>query len=170
MSWPFFNDFAHIPWEDTPNFPKPHKERNSFIHCWWNIRGIFQNYVGEISEFCSLGCFCWLGSYWSPTTRSIRFEISHSTVEIEDLNCNAVRITRKLPPVYFLCGTFCQYFVPLDFCGVTNIGGFSVAFSNCQVSSGLCLSGHRNLECATEPKFLTAWHLKRSCGPETTRK
>ena len=28
------NDFAHIPSEDTPNFPKPHKERNSFIHSW----------------------------------------------------------------------------------------------------------------------------------------
>ena len=27
---PNFNDFAHIPWEDTPNFPKHPKERKSF--------------------------------------------------------------------------------------------------------------------------------------------
>ena len=44
----FYNDFAHIPWEDTPNFPKPPKRKNSFINCWWNIRGTFQGYVGEI--------------------------------------------------------------------------------------------------------------------------
>ena len=30
--------------------PNPHKERNSFINCWWNFRGIFQGYVGEILE------------------------------------------------------------------------------------------------------------------------
>ncbi len=30
--------------------PNPHKERNSFINCWWNLRGIFQGYVGEILE------------------------------------------------------------------------------------------------------------------------
>ena len=39
------------PWEDTPDFPfHTHKERNSFINCWWNVRGIFQGYVGEILE------------------------------------------------------------------------------------------------------------------------
>ena len=43
-----FNDFAHIPWEDSTNFPKPPKRKNSFINCWWNIRGTFQGYVGEI--------------------------------------------------------------------------------------------------------------------------
>ena len=32
--------------------PKPHKERKSFINCWWNIRGIFQGYVGGILERC----------------------------------------------------------------------------------------------------------------------
>ena len=48
--FPSFNDFAHIPWEDTPNFPKPPKRKNSFINCWWNIRGTFQGYVGEILE------------------------------------------------------------------------------------------------------------------------
>ena len=31
--------------------PNPHKERNSFINCWWNFRGIFQGYVGEILEY-----------------------------------------------------------------------------------------------------------------------
>ena len=30
--------------------PNPHKERNSFINCWWNVLGIFQGYVGEIFE------------------------------------------------------------------------------------------------------------------------
>ena len=31
------------PWEDTSNFPfHAHKERNSFINCWWNVRGILQ--------------------------------------------------------------------------------------------------------------------------------
>ena len=39
------------PWEDTPNFPfHPHNEGNSFINCWWNVRGIFQGYVGEILD------------------------------------------------------------------------------------------------------------------------
>ena len=36
------NDFAHIPYENTPNFPKP-PQRKKF-------RGIFQGYVGEILE------------------------------------------------------------------------------------------------------------------------
>ena len=44
------NDFAHIPWEDTPDPPKPWKERNSFRNCWWRIPGIFQGYVGKILE------------------------------------------------------------------------------------------------------------------------
>ena len=44
------NDFAHIPWEDTPNFPKPPKRKNFFINLWWNIRGTFQGYVGEILD------------------------------------------------------------------------------------------------------------------------
>ena len=35
--------------------PKPHKERNSFINCWWNIRGIFQGYVGGILNWSILG-------------------------------------------------------------------------------------------------------------------
>ena len=35
----------------------PHKERNSFINCWWNIRGIFQGYVGGILESICLS-FC----------------------------------------------------------------------------------------------------------------
>ena len=49
-----FNDLAHIPWEDTPNFPKPHRfERHSFIH--WNgenIRGAHlpEGAVGEICQ------------------------------------------------------------------------------------------------------------------------
>ena len=30
--------------------PNPHEERNSFINCWWNIRGIFQGYVGGILD------------------------------------------------------------------------------------------------------------------------
>ncbi len=30
--------------------PNPHKERNSFINCWWNFQGIFQGYVGEILD------------------------------------------------------------------------------------------------------------------------
>ena len=42
------NDFAHIPGEDTPNFPKPPKRKNSFINSWWNIWGTFQGYVGEM--------------------------------------------------------------------------------------------------------------------------
>ena len=45
-----FNDCAHIPWEDSTNFPKPPKRKNSFINLWWNIRGTFQGYVGEILE------------------------------------------------------------------------------------------------------------------------
>ena len=48
------NDFAHIPWEDTPNFPKPPKRKNSFINCWWNIRGTFHGYVGEILDCTGL--------------------------------------------------------------------------------------------------------------------
>ena len=27
----YINDFAHIPWEDTPNFPKP-PQRKKFLH------------------------------------------------------------------------------------------------------------------------------------------
>ena len=30
--------------------PNPNKERKSFINCWWNIRGIFQGYVGGILD------------------------------------------------------------------------------------------------------------------------
>ncbi len=44
------NDFAHIPCEDTPNFPKP-PQRKKFLHIWWNFQGIFQGYVGEILDF-----------------------------------------------------------------------------------------------------------------------
>ena len=45
------NDFAHIPWEDTPNLPNPPpKKKYFFLNCWWNIRGTFQGYVGEILE------------------------------------------------------------------------------------------------------------------------
>ena len=46
-----FNDFAHIPWENTPNFPKP-PQRKKFpnINWWWNFWDIFQGYVGEILE------------------------------------------------------------------------------------------------------------------------
>ena len=28
-----------------PNFPKPPKRQNSFINCWWNIRGLFLNII-----------------------------------------------------------------------------------------------------------------------------
>ena len=38
--------------------PNPHKERNSLINCWWNIRGIFQGYVGGILESCSYVPVC----------------------------------------------------------------------------------------------------------------
>ena len=31
-----------------PKLPKPPKDKNFFINCWWNIRGTFQGYVGEI--------------------------------------------------------------------------------------------------------------------------
>ena len=50
LAWKRFNDFAHIPWEDTQTSPNPHKGRNSFINCWWNVRNIFQGYVGEIID------------------------------------------------------------------------------------------------------------------------
>ena len=53
-----------IPWEDTPNFPKPPKRKNSFINCWWNIRGTFQGYVGEILE---------IGYIWKLYTKYIPF-------------------------------------------------------------------------------------------------
>ena len=43
-----FYDFAHIPWEDTPNFPKP-PQRKKFLHKL-NVQGIFQRYVGEILD------------------------------------------------------------------------------------------------------------------------
>ena len=36
----FFNDFAHIPWENTPNFPKPHKERNSETYTVGETSGV----------------------------------------------------------------------------------------------------------------------------------
>ena len=60
MLWQFFEPWSFNiqwfcpqgPWEDgPPNFPfHPNKERKSFINCWWNIRGIFQGYVGGILE------------------------------------------------------------------------------------------------------------------------
>ena len=50
LLWPLFNDFAHIPWEDTPNSPKP-PQRKKFLHkllvkfpgylpgvCGWDLR------------------------------------------------------------------------------------------------------------------------------------
>ena len=44
------NDFAHIPWEDTPNFPKP-TQRKTFLHkLLIHVPGTFQGYVGEILE------------------------------------------------------------------------------------------------------------------------
>ena len=40
--------------------PDPHKERNSFINCWWNVWGILQWCVDEILEISTLPirCFC----------------------------------------------------------------------------------------------------------------
>ena len=45
--------FAHIPWEDTPDFPKPHKERNSETETvgegsFWYLPG---GPVGEILDY-----------------------------------------------------------------------------------------------------------------------
>ena len=36
---PCFNDFAHIPWEDTPKLPQPPHKNRKFqnINSWWNI-------------------------------------------------------------------------------------------------------------------------------------
>ena len=40
-----------------PKLPQnPHKGRNSFINCWWNVRSIFQGYVGEILDGRCIGC------------------------------------------------------------------------------------------------------------------
>ena len=52
---PFFNDFAYIPWEDTPNFPKP-PQRKEILHkllvkhlgylpgvCGWDLRFLSSN-------------------------------------------------------------------------------------------------------------------------------
>ena len=35
QQWVCFNDFAHIPWEDTPNFPKPPQRK---IFPGWDVR------------------------------------------------------------------------------------------------------------------------------------
>ena len=36
--------------------PNPQKERDSFRICWWNVRGVFQGYVGEILEWLKDHC------------------------------------------------------------------------------------------------------------------
>ena len=54
LSYCWFNDFAHIPWEDTPNFPKP-PQRKEILHkllvkhlgylpgvCGWDLRLMVQ--------------------------------------------------------------------------------------------------------------------------------
>ena len=46
-----FNDFAHIPWEDTPDFPNPPQGNKFLQNCWWRVQGIFQGYVGEILDY-----------------------------------------------------------------------------------------------------------------------
>ena len=63
-----------IPWEDTPDFPKPPR-RNSFRNCCWRVRGIFQGYVGGIldskislslshaAKYISLSTV-WCGAWW----------------------------------------------------------------------------------------------------------
>ena len=61
------NDFAHsapgkITVEKLPQNPTLRKKFRK-INCWWNVRGIFQGYVDEISEW-------WLeddpASFWVP--------------------------------------------------------------------------------------------------------
>ena len=61
-----------------PKLPQnPTKKTQIFINCWWNVRGIFQGYVGEILDlwvqysFCCrlltcLGDLLWLHSGWLP--------------------------------------------------------------------------------------------------------
>ena len=45
-----FHEFAHIPWEDTPNFPKP-PQTKKFLHKLLVKRlGYLPGYVGEILE------------------------------------------------------------------------------------------------------------------------
>ena len=45
-----FNDFAHIPWEDTPNFPKTPQRKEISSTAGETSGGIFRGYVGGILE------------------------------------------------------------------------------------------------------------------------
>ena len=78
-SW--FNDFAHIPWEDTPNFPKP-PQRKKFLHkllvkfpgylpgvCAWHLRMVW--------SWCTVSCFCDLEVSSEMTKTEITIYIHH---------------------------------------------------------------------------------------------
>ena len=74
------NDFAHIPWEDTPNFPKPPQRKKFLQNCWWRVRGIFLGYVGEILDLSNLHFFG-VSRCVEETPRSPGFTLSSSAGE-----------------------------------------------------------------------------------------
>ena len=60
------NDFAHIPWEDTPDFPfHPHKERNSQTETvgegpfWYLPGGPVGEILDERTYFPTKECLPW---------------------------------------------------------------------------------------------------------------
>ncbi len=81
---PILNDFAHIPWEGTPDFPKPTTKKFRNRNCWWRVRGIFQGYVGEILDirisptgFQQIGC---MGPHFTSQDAYIRTSESLSAI------------------------------------------------------------------------------------------
>ena len=104
------NGFAHIPWEDTPDFPKPHKERNSFRNCWWRVRGIFQGYVGEILDPLCL----WILSKSARVFWSLLPIESDGGAQVPYVECdarNGTQIRPEFAPVvfFFLSSDFLEH-------------------------------------------------------------
>ena len=73
--------------------PNPQKERNPFTNCWWNVRGIFQGYVGEVLEPILYPGTLYMRYFsgrknWDPFLQSHKKNNYHILPEIGKMNRN----------------------------------------------------------------------------------